>query len=319
MAMGSTLGLGIIGLGAMGRTLLRAAHGHPDFEIVVTADPQDSARTAAGELDPKLRISSNPQDVLHNPAVDLVYIATPPAFHQDLSVAALAQGKHVFCEKPLAVRLAEGEAMADAAAASGKVCGVNFALSDRAPVLHLERQLAAMTLGEIRGIEIRLQFPVWPREFQRDALWLETREQGGFAREVLSHFVYLTQRLFGPLEVKFRDVRFPTDGSAETWLSAALTAGGIPVQITAGSGVAASPIYEWLVWGSEKSYLLKDWGQLSECRDGQWSAVPTPDRPGDEASRLSLLATAIRGGSLQNIATFEEALGVQRVIEELVR
>ncbi|MBQ1442853.1 MAG: Gfo/Idh/MocA family oxidoreductase [Renibacterium sp.] len=319
MASSSTLGLGIIGLGAMGATLMRAAREHSDFTVRAAADPSESARLTAAGLIPGVRLSADPDAVLSDPGVDLVYIATPPAFHHDLSLAAFARGKHVFCEKPLSVSLAEGEAMARAAAESGRVSGVNFALSDRSSVLHLEQQLADGALGDVRGVEIRLQFPQWPRPFQEKALWLNGREQGGFVREVLSHFIYLTQRLFGPLEVRFHDARFPADGSAETWLSAALTAGGIPVQITAAAGIGSETTYEWFAWGTESSYLLKDWAKLSQFRQGQWQPVPMPVQQGDEASRLALLAAAIRGGSLQNIASFDAALGVQRVIEQLVR
>lgn len=318
MTSQNTLGLGIIGLGAMGRTLLQAARNHDDFDVVLAVDPQESSRKAAAQIAPEVSFSADPQDVLLSPSVDLVYIATPPSFHRGLSLAAFTAGKHVFCEKPLAVKVADGEAMVAAAAAAGKVSGVNFALSDRRSVLHLESELASGALGEVRGVEIRLHFPQWPREFQRNALWLNGREEGGFVREVLSHFIYLTQRFFGSLEVKFHDARFPADGGAESWLSASLTAGGIPVQITASAGVAAATTYEWFVWGTEKSYLLKDWGKLIEHRAGQWNEVPMPVQQGDEASRLTLLATAVRGGRLQNIASFADALGVQRVIEELI-
>lgn len=313
-----TIGLGVIGLGAMGRTLLEAAVDHADFDVVGAADPQPAARAAAAELVPGIKVSVDANSVLADPDVDLIYIATPPAFHHDLAVAALAQGKHVFCEKPLAVDIAEGVAMAAAASAAGKVTGVNFALSDRTSVLHLEKQLDSGALGQIRAVEIRLQFPQWPREFQRDAGWLNGREQGGFVREVLSHFIYLTQRLFGPLQIRFHQAVFPTDGSAETWLSASLTAGGIPVQITAGAGLASEVTYEWFAWGATTSYQLKDWGKLFEFRHGQWFQIPMPAQQGDEASRLALLATAIRGGPLRNIASFEESLAVQRIIEELI-
>ncbi|PZS30305.1 MAG: hypothetical protein DLM58_13890 [Pseudonocardiales bacterium] len=44
-------------------------------------------------------------------------------------------------------------------------------------------------------------FPEWPRAFQADARWLADRAQGGFVREVLSHFIYLTDRLVGPVRL----------------------------------------------------------------------------------------------------------------------
>jgi 1,5-anhydro-D-fructose reductase (1,5-anhydro-D-mannitol-forming) len=77
---------------------------------------------------------------------------------------------------------------------------VNFALSDQQASQHVEKALADGLVGDVLGVEIRLHFPEWPRKFQAGAAWIDGREQGGFVREVFSHFAYLTDRLLGPLE-----------------------------------------------------------------------------------------------------------------------
>lgn len=192
--------LAVVGLGAMGTRMLTAARQHPGYTVVAGVD------VAPRTLD--LPVVPTLDDVLSE--VDAVYISTPPASHAGLVLKAFQAGKAVFCEKPLAVDLAEARAMA--AAAQGRPNAVNFALSDMAATIEIERLLPE--LGALRGVEIRLQFPRWPRAFQAEAAWLSRSEQGGFVREVLSHFLYLTDRVLGPLTVESVSSDFPEPGAA---------------------------------------------------------------------------------------------------------
>ena len=67
------------------------------------------------------RARPNWRDVLADPAIQLVSITSPNGLHREMAVAALEAGKHVWCEKPMALTLADAEAMAAAAAkAKGK-------------------------------------------------------------------------------------------------------------------------------------------------------------------------------------------------------
>lgn len=202
--------LAVVGLGAMGTRMLTAARQHPGYTVVAGVDV--APRTLDVPVLPAL------DDVLSE--VDAVYVSTPPASHAELVLKAFQAGKAVFCEKPLAVDLAEARAMA--AAAQGRPNAVNFALSDMAATIEIERRLPE--LGALRGVEIRLQFPRWPRAFQAEAAWLSRSEQGGFVREVLSHFVYLTDRVLGPLTVESVSADFPEPGAAEVAAAACCAA-----------------------------------------------------------------------------------------------
>jgi predicted dehydrogenase len=118
------------------------------------------------------------RDVVTRDDVDLVDICTPGDSHAEIALAALAAGKHVLCEKPLANSVAEARAMtsaAEAARANGvrSMCGFNYR---RTPAVALMRQLIADgRIGEIRHVRARYlqdwivdpQFPlVW--RLQRD-------------------------------------------------------------------------------------------------------------------------------------------------------
>ena len=296
--------LGIIGLGAMGTRLLTVASQHPDFDVRRVSDPNRQAADFPG-----LAFSTDSTDLAQADDLDAVYIATPPALHERFALAALASGKAVFCEKPLAVDLAEGQRMAEAAERAGVATAVNFALSDQPSVAEIERA----DVGDVLGVDIRLHFPRWPRPFQADARWLDEREQGGFVREVLSHFVYLTDRILGPLRVEVAGVDY-APGASEVAAHGLLRAGEVPVHVSGRAGMAGAERYEWILWGSRRSYLLRDWSELFVSDGGDWKPVELAG--GSQAERLSLFAAAVRGGDAgPGLADFAAALRVQEVIE----
>ncbi|HZL34915.1 MAG TPA: Gfo/Idh/MocA family oxidoreductase [Tepidisphaeraceae bacterium] len=122
--------IGIIGLGFMGRTHYEAYQKIPDAQVVMVAD-QD-ARRAAGDLSggwgnlntgaitqlpmDRIRGVTNFQQLIDDPQVDLIDICTPTPGHVEATLAALASGKHVICEKPLAISSADARRIAEAAA-----------------------------------------------------------------------------------------------------------------------------------------------------------------------------------------------------------
>ncbi|MBE1462271.1 Gfo/Idh/MocA family protein [Kibdelosporangium phytohabitans] len=305
----SEIRLGIVGLGVMGRRTLRVAVGHPDFTVVRASD--------VTETDPGVPFTTDPRAVVGASDVDAVYIATPPAFHADLAVTALRSGKAVFCEKPLAVSLADAQRMLDAATETGLANAVNFALSDRDAVL----RVAGDDLGTVRGVDIRVQFPRWPRDFQATATWLAGREQGGFVREVLSHFIYLTDRIVGPLEAVETSVDYsdgPDGTGSEVAARGLLRAGGVPVHVSAVSDLAGPERYEWIIWGTRRSYMLRDWAQLYVTEGGEWQPVELAGT-GSEHTRLTLFAQAIRGRKSADLADFAAGYRVQRAVETFHR
>ena len=311
------LRLGIVGLGAMGAEMLAAASRLPDFTVdrAFDIDPAATARVQAGY--PDVLFTATAAEVVESMAVDAVYIATPPMFHAELAISAMQVGNAVFCEKPLAISLADGRRMVHAATEHDVASAVNFALSDRHAVLEIERSLALGEVGEVRGIDVRLSFPRWPRDFQADAAWLASREQGGMVREVLSHFVYLTDRLLGPLDPVEVSIDTPRGDphASEVAARGFLRAGDVPVHVSAFAGTSAPELYEWLLWGTRRSYLLRNWSELLVSDGGGWTPVQLTGPRGSEATRLSRFAAAVRGDTSRCLADFVTALRVQSVVE----
>jgi predicted dehydrogenase len=311
--------LGVVGLGVMGFRMFESAARHLDFDVVTAADPNPAAVDRARAVSPDLAFA-DAADLVTADDVDAVYIATPPATHADLAVAAMASGKAVFCEKPLSVDLADGRRMRDVAADTGVATAVNFPFANLAATRHLEQALRSGDLGQVLGVDIRLTFPVWPRQFQATATWVGERQQGGFIREVFSHFAYLTDRLLGPLLATDVGVTYPTTpGTSEIAARGLLHCDDIPVTVSGRVGAAAPEDYEWIIWGTRRSYLLRNWVLLSVSDGGPWSAVDLPAESGSEASRLALFAEAIRGNRPDDLADFAAALRVQESVEAFYR
>ena len=100
------LGLGVIGLGMAGAVMVRAAARHPGTVLTAAADPQPGPREAFGR-DFNARTYADARALCEDPAVEVVYIATPHQFHAEHAVMAAERGKHVILEKPMALTLAD--------------------------------------------------------------------------------------------------------------------------------------------------------------------------------------------------------------------
>lgn len=101
--------LGIIGCGHWGKNHVRVFSELADVKVLQASDPDRTALDAIRARYPLINTSTSPAEILDNPAVDAVVIATPAALHHELARAALRRGKHVLCEKPLTRTVSESE------------------------------------------------------------------------------------------------------------------------------------------------------------------------------------------------------------------
>jgi predicted dehydrogenase len=125
--------IGIIGAGLIGQThsmMLRQTADRTDGSARVTA-VADVAHAQAERLAarwPGARALTNSREIIEDPDIDAVWICTPTALHRADCVAAARAGKHIFCEKPLAMTAAEAAEMADAIRAAGVMSQVGLVL-----------------------------------------------------------------------------------------------------------------------------------------------------------------------------------------------
>jgi len=144
------IGLAIVGLGPWGRNLLRAFASVGRTRIVAICDV-DRARLMAPTVDDVVKYADI-AEVLRRADVDAVVLATPPSEHASQALAALGHGKHVFVEKPMALRTRDAVMLEHAAVATRKKVMVGHILRYHPAFSCLLELAASGTLGQVRRV-----------------------------------------------------------------------------------------------------------------------------------------------------------------------
>ena len=319
--------IGVIGAGIMGQRLLDAARLHAEdvVEIAGVWDPDPAAMArVAGFATP-----CADADALIE-AADCVYIASPPSSHLSHARTALEAGRAVLLEKPLAIDLQEARAFVDEHGTDR--VAVNFPMASSPAVARLAQWIAEGAVGRPDRVAIEVAFAAWPRAWQHGAAsWLDGRAQGGFVREVVSHFLFLTGRLLGPVALRDGAVTF-APGASERLAVARFRAGGVEgVPGTLHGEVGATEADDknrWTLDGPAGSVRLRDWS-VAERRapgvaaDTAWDT--DPDALPNPQMRPLVLRRQLEGvvrltlGEPHALATLAEALAVQEVVEALLQ
>jgi predicted dehydrogenase len=172
------VGFGVIGTGIVGG----AWHAHvyaslPQSKLVAVCDLNENR---AAEIVQKYGVDAvytDYRELLANPAVQAVSIATPDFAHREIAVAAAEAGKHILVEKPLATTVADAEAIVQAANKAGVKLMVDFHNRVSPPFTEAKRSIQAGELGKLRYIYARLSNTTFvatqmlPWASQSSALW----------------------------------------------------------------------------------------------------------------------------------------------------
>ncbi len=209
------LNLGLIGTGFMGKIHalafrnVRAVFGDiPEIGLYTLCDVPADRAAALGDQFGFANSTGDWRDLVAHPEIDIVSITTPNNLHHAMATAALAAGKHVYCEKPLAVTLDDAVDMARAAdAAPGKtMVGYNY-LKNPA-FLHAQRLVADGAIGDV------VHFRGWADEdYQADPdlawTWRARLADAGLGTlgDLGCHIVSLACGLAGPIESLIADTQ----------------------------------------------------------------------------------------------------------------
>lgn len=320
-----TTRLGFIGFGIMGERLLRAALNHDRSIIVVSGvfDPSPGTSEKLSAIDPTLPAYATAEEVIA--ASDCLHIASPPLSHLDYLRMCQEAGKAALCEKPLSTDVMRATSIVDELLAQRMRAAVNFPFASSFAADHLRHWLNTSAIGTPQRIDIELAFAAWPRSWQTAAAdWLDRPAEGGFTREVGSHFLFLSRRFFGRLELLSARCAYPKAGRSERSMQADLRAGDLPVSLTGRVGTTAKDDHNtWTITGSTGRLRLRDWSFAEQEIDGNWQApadaVPNEKaRPMILARQLDKVAAMTRGAD-HNLATLSEALEVQVIVERILQ
>jgi len=170
--------LGIIGAGAVAQVAhLPAFKRIPQVEVLALCDIDESKLRKVAEKHGIKKIYTDFEDLLQLEELDGVVIAVPNYLHAPMTIAALQHGKHVLCEKPMAMRASEAREMVKAATQAQKKLMIGFNHRFRPDVQVLKKFIERGELGEIFYIKTG-----WLRrrtEWSRDSWLIKTKSAGG--------------------------------------------------------------------------------------------------------------------------------------------
>ncbi len=146
--MSENLAVGVAGLGYWGPNLARNFAAIPGCELVWCCDASSEARARAGAQFPRARLTAEVDEMLADPGLDAVAIATPVPTHAELAVRVLEAGKHCFVEKPIGRSVGEAQRAVAAAQNRGRTLMVGHLLEYHPGVQRLKELTDSGELGE---------------------------------------------------------------------------------------------------------------------------------------------------------------------------
>ncbi|WP_331714624.1 Gfo/Idh/MocA family protein [Auraticoccus cholistanensis] len=190
-------GVGVVGGGFMARVHSRAARSAGARLVSVTSSSPERSAAAAAELGFE-RSAASLAELLDDEAVEVVHVCTPNALHAEQVEAVLASGRHVVCEKPLATRVADAEALVTAATAAGAVATIPFVYRFYPLVREARARFAAGGSGRISTV-VGSYLQDWLLTAEDDN-WRVDAAAGGASRafgDIGSHLVDLLEFVTG--------------------------------------------------------------------------------------------------------------------------
>ena len=310
----------IIGLGIMGRRMLQHMRIHEKFEPNYLWDPDKNACKKAIEEDTEAEIMDSPEEAIN--AADLVYLACPPKVREAYAIDAAQKGKALFLEKPLGIDVEHSKNFIERLKNFNVPLAVNFTQAAGLALNELLHAKSNGELGEMIGVDIIVTYPKWPREWQKEADWLRFKAEGGMTREVISHFLFFSERVLGQLELKWAKVVYPKDDLlCETDVLARLeTQDGKCVNILASVGGVQPDRQEMTIRGTKTSRRVSEFYKDFESNGGEF--LPLRNEPKDPRA-VSLKAQLdhlfLNYKRMPNqLASLDEAYRVQTLIEAIL-
>ncbi len=295
------IGVGLIGSGFMGKThalgfaIAARVFDLPfDLDLAVLADVDGATAAAAARRLGFRRSTADWRQLVADPEIQIVAITTPNTLHREMALAAIAAGKHVYCEKPLAPTAAEATEMAEAAARAGVATQVGFNYLKNPMIALAKRLIDEGQIGEIRTFR-----GVHAEDYMADAdapwTWrLDPAGGGGALADIGSHILATARHLVGPVSSLLAEV----DTLVRSRPVAAGAAERRPVEVDDvarlllrfESGATGSLEASWIATGRKMQHDFEIYGSrgailFSQERFNELQVYATDDRPGRRGYR----------------------------------
>ncbi len=340
--MAGKLRVGVVGTGFGSTVQIPAFRANPRVEVVAVASGQPGkARRVADAFG--VPHAFDDYAALAAADLDLVSITAPPHLHHPMTAAALAAGRHVLCEKPMALSVAEAEAMRDGARRAGVVSVIDHELRFNPNRRKVGRLVAEGFVGRPRHVLLTLASPGRRDPGLPWGWWYDAGRGGGLLGAVGSHQIDLLRYWLGEIDAAQGTVetfvrerpdpagagRRPVTADDFTTFALRFASGAVGVVVlSVVTGNATGPRVE--LWGDEGTLVLDErerlWGapagkELVELTEPE-TLGPPPGMTYVPLWGLSfirlvdhLAAAILDGAPVAPAATFDDGLAVQRVMD----
>jgi predicted dehydrogenase len=245
---------GLIGCGGIG-ALRAAALKKLDRRLVAVSDiNKDRAAVIAAQTG--AAVDPSWQDLIHRPDIDAVLVSTPPSLHKEMVIAALSAGKHVLCEKPLALNPGECRSMIAAARKHDRFLATGFNYRFYPSILKAKELLDSGIIGELNHVRSYAGYSAADHPFE----WLHDPAVvgGGALRDNGIHMIDLTRYFLGEVA----EVR--GFASSDVWRFSGCEDNGLAV-LKSTEGKLASMHASWTEWRGYK-FEIEVFGTLGCIR-----------------------------------------------------
>ena len=346
--MKTTVGIGIIGTGFARRVQIPSFLSCENARIVsVASGSRENAEATARESGAE-HFTADWRETIERSDVDLVCITTPPKLHRDMTLFAIDRGKHILCEKPMAMNVAEAEEMTLAAADKPTLTLIDHELRFQDGRLRAYAMLREGVIGKVRHAKFMFQAPHRGDPAVPWNWWSDADEGGGALGAINSHIIdsfnwfldtpissvtcqlqtHIKERRDG--DGNMREVT--TDDEANMLLRFA--DGELTSDATGMVSVSMVEFPQYRnrleFYGSDGAIAVDHLGQLAvaPAGEGEWKQIdvnlgtPVPGVADTGFARGFMefapkIVDAILGGKteIEHAATFEDGLKVQRVLD----
>jgi predicted dehydrogenase len=250
------LRVGIVGIG-FGQNVLVPAF-RADARTVVQALCARSLERARAVAD-RLAVPEAFGDwraLIETCALDAIAVAVPPTLQVEIARAAVARGRHIFCEKPVALDPAQARALLEQARTAGVAHAVDFEFVELPSWKRARELLQAGALGSLRGFALTWHIETRANRLQSDSWKVRAALGGGALGSFASHSFQLLEWLLGPL-ARLQARLYPPDAAADTRVTATCRlADGTLGTVSIATDAVAGWGHRLEIHGSEGTLLL---------------------------------------------------------------
>jgi len=212
---------GILGAANIGvKYVAPAIHGSANSSLVAVGSRNLERARGLFAFAPDIRIYSDYESVINDPEIEAIYNPLPNSLHAEWTIRALKAGKHVLCEKPLAITAEQGVTMVHTTRESGMLLMEAFMYRFHPQTVWALEQVAAGRIGPVKLVHSSFSFNIGPHPHN---IRLQAALAGGSLMDVGCYPINLCRAIYGrtPIAVGAR-VYVPAGGEVESYASAVL-------------------------------------------------------------------------------------------------